>query len=281
MKKYCTVILIYVCLLFCFPDLSGIVLGAQDTGDSRLHTVVIDPGHGGKDPGAVSKDRKTYEKDLVLSISKLLGKKIKAEYGDAVNVLYTRTTDVFVPLSGRAAFANKNNADIFISIHINASDKNPKACGHSAHVLGPSSNPNRDIMKENLELCKRENSVIMLEDDYQLKYQDFDPEDDASCIFMSLMQSAYYEQSIYFATLCEQQLCKSPITARRGVVPSPFYVLKYTAMPTVLLELGFITNINDLAALRSEANRDKIAQRIFEAFRLYKKNYDESMNIQN
>lgn len=248
--------------------------------DYALKTVVLDPGHGGKDSGAVSKDRKTYEKNIVLDIAKRLGAKITQEYGQAVNVKYTRSTDVFVPLAQRADFANKVHADLFISIHINAAD-NTRASGHSAHILGASSHPGRDLVAGNLDVCKRENSVILMEDDYHTTYQGFDPSDEASYIFMTLMQSANYEQSIYFASLCEENMTKGPIQNKRGVEQNPFYVLWKTSMPAVLLELGFISNEADLAILRTETSRDKIAGRIFDAFKLYKKNYDESMKYQD
>ncbi len=279
MKKYCINIVLYICVicaLACCASVNSVAF-AQDY---SLRTVVIDPGHGGKDAGAVSKDKKTYEKNLVLTISKLIGEKIKAEYGEAVQVLYTRSTDVFVPLADRANFANKKHADLFISVHINAAS-NTKASGHSVHVLGASSNPNRDLVAGNLDVCKRENSVILMEDDYNTTYQGFDPSDEASYIFMTLMQSAFYEQSIFFASLCENQLAKGPITVKRGVEQNPFYVLWKTSMPCVLLELGFISNDSDLAVLRTEQGREKIAQRVFDAFKVYKKNYDESMSFQN
>lgn len=246
--------------------------------DKFLNTVVIDPGHGGNDPGAVSKDRKSYEKNLVLSISKLIGEKITKAYGDSVKVYYTRTSDVFVPLQSRADFANRKHADLFISVHINANNKTAPS-GHSVHVLGASSNPDRDLVAGNLDVCKRENSVILLEDGHEATYQGFDPTDDASAIFMTLMQSAFYEQSIYFASLTEDELGKGPISVRRGVEQNPFYVLWKTSMPSVLLELGFITNAADLAVLRSEQGRDKIAERVFQAFRKYKKSYDETMSL--
>lgn len=272
MKRYFTY------FLFCFAILLGFSFVSEAQSHS-LKTVVIDPGHGGKDPGAVSSDKKTREKDLALAISKKLGDKIKAHYKDEVNVLYTRSTDVFITLQGRPDFANRNHADLFISVHINAVKNNSKASGHSVHVLGQSSIPDRDLIAGNLEVCKRENSVILLEDDYSTKYQDFDPSDDASYIFMTLMQSAFYEQSIYFASLVEKQLEKGPIKVRRGVSQDPFYVLWKTAMPSVLLELGFITNDGDLAVFRSDAQLDVLAQRIFDAFVQYKKHYDESMKL--
>lgn len=245
-----------------------------------LDCVVLDPGHGGKDPGAVSKDKKTREKDLVLKIANLIGQKITRGYNDSVKVYYTRTSDVFVPLQERADFANEKKADLFISIHINAAYRTAPS-GHSAHILGASSNPEKDLMAGQLDVCKRENSVITLEDDYHTKYEGFNPDDDASYIFMTLMQGAFYEQSIYFAALVEESLTPGPIKVRRGVEQNPFYVLWKTAMPAVLLELGFISNSEDLAVLRSEASREKIASEIYEAFREYKSNYDESMKYGN
>lgn len=258
--------------------LSSLPLSASD--DHFLHTVVLDPGHGGKDPGAVSRDRKTYEKNVVLSIAKKLGDKIKAGYKNEVKVFYTRETDVFIPLQQRANIANSKDADLFISIHINAC-KTPSVSGHSVHVLGASSNPKSDVLSGNLDVCKRENSVILLEDDYSTKYQGFDPSDEASYIFMTLMQSAFYEQSIYFASLAEKELARGPLKAERGVKQDPFYVLWKTSMPSVLLELGFITNEQDLALLRTENGREQIAERLYQAFRTYKKNYDDSMKLQS
>lgn len=256
---------------------SSYAFGQKD--DNCLHRVVIDAGHGGKDPGAVSRDQKTYEKNLVLSIAMMLGKKIEEEYKDDVIVLYTRTTDVFVPLQDRADFANRNDADLFISVHINASPKGRTGSGHSVHILGASSNPNRDVVSGNLDVCKRENSVILLEDDFTTTYQGFDPSDEASYIFMTLMQGAFYEQSIYFASLVEKSLANTPITNANGVYQNAFYVLWKTAMPAVLLELGYISDDKDLALLKTEEGREKIAQKVFTAFKQYKKNYDESMML--
>lgn len=265
--------LIFV-LLFSMP----FVCTAQKK-DHSLRTVVIDPGHGGHDPGGVSKDKKTFEKDVVLSISKMLGEKIKAAYGSEVKVIYTRTTDVFIPLSQRAQIANKNNADLFISVHINSVTSTDPS-GHSVYVLGKSKK-GVDVVAKNLDVCKTENSVILLEDDYTTEYQGFDPSDEASYIFMTLMQSAFYEQSIEFASTVEKELTKGPIKKvyGSGVHQDAFLVLWKTSMPAVLLELGFISNKDDLAVLRSEKDKDLIAERIFAAFKTYKKNYDQTMKL--
>ena len=195
----------------------------------KLKTVVIDPGHGGKDAGCVSRDKKTYEKNLTLSISKLLGDKITRAYPD-VKVIYTRTTDKYITLNDRAEIANRNHADLFISIHINSfSTASPN--GFSAHILGQSSNKNRDLFSYNMDVCRRENSVILLEEDYTTKYQGFDPNDPESFIFFNLMQNAFYEQSLLFAADVEKELSKGPITHSRGISQDPFYVLWKTTMP--------------------------------------------------
>lgn len=243
----------------------------------KLRTVVIDPGHGGKDAGCVSRDRKTYEKNLTLSISKLLGEKISAAYPD-VKVVYTRSTDRYITLNDRAEIANRNHADLFISIHINSfSSSSPN--GFSAHILGQSSNKNRDLFSYNMDVCRRENSVILLEDDYTTKYQGFDPDDPESFIFFNLMQNAFYEQSLLFAADVEKELSKGPITHSRGISQDPFYVLWKTTMPAVLIEVGFISNAEDLKVMNSSSGKEQIASRLFSAFKAFKTRYDGSLDI--
>ena len=158
----------------------------------KLRTVIIDAGHGGKDAGAVSKDKKSYEKTFTLSIASKLAEKIRQEFPD-VKVVMTRTDDHFVELRDRAAIANKANGQLFISVHINSS-ASTSPNGFSVHILGQSSNKNRDLFAYNMDVVKRENSVILLEDDYSTKYQGFDPSDEQSYIFMTLMQNAHLEQ---------------------------------------------------------------------------------------
>ena len=242
-----------------------------------LTTVVIDAGHGGKDAGCVSKDQKTYEKTLTLDIATTLAGKIRKAYPE-VKVVLTRSDDTYVTLDDRAEIANDAHADLFISVHINANEKTSPS-GYSVHVLGQSSNKNRDLFANNMEVCVRENSVIMLEDDYSTKYQGFDPSDPESYIFMMLMQNSHREQSLRFAEEVQTKLAGGPIKNDRGVSQDPFYVLWKTSMPAVLVELGFISNSTDLAALRKQSGRDNLAQRLFEAFRDYKKFYDESLRF--
>ncbi len=252
--------------------LLAIPVPAQDT-SMRLRTVVIDPGHGGKDAGCVSRDQKTYEKNIALDIAKRLAQKISASYPD-VNVKMTRSDDHFVELENRAVFANKAGADLFISVHVNAVDGSTTANGYSIHCLGQSKKKGNDLYSKNLDLVKRENSVIKLEKNYAATYQGFDPDDPSSSIIFSLMQNAHLGQSLEFAADVAQAMEGGPIKTNRGVSQDPFWVLWRTAMPAVLIEVGFMTNPQDLAVLRSEVGRDQIAQNIYKAFRIYKARYD-------
>ena len=240
----------------------------------KLKTVVIDAGHGGKDAGCVSRDKKTYEKTITLDIAKRLEQKIKAAYPD-VTVKMTRSTDKFVELENRAVIANKAGANLFISIHVNSiGGKSTTAKGFSVHVLGQSSKKGNDLFSKNLDLVQRENSVIMLEDDYKTKYQGFDPGDPQSYIIFSLMQNAHLSQSLAFAEDVADALANGPIKRSRGVSQDPFWVLWRTAMPSVLIEVGFMSNPNDLAIMRTEKGRDGIADGIFNAFKTFKTRYD-------
>ena len=246
--------------------------------DLKLSTVVIDPGHGGHDAGCISKDRKTYEKNLTLDISRRLAQKIRESYPD-VKVIMTRNEDKYVTLSGRADIANNAGADLFISIHINAQEKGTSANGYSIHCLGQSAKEGNDLFSKNLELCKRENSVILLEDDYKTKYQGFDPSDPQSYIFFSLMQNAHLGHSLLFAEDVAQAMKGGPIVRSRGVSQDPFWVLWRTAMPSVLVEVGFITNPADLKVMNDPAGRDRIAGNLLKAFGAFKKRYDGTVTL--
>ncbi|MBP5381805.1 MAG: N-acetylmuramoyl-L-alanine amidase [Bacteroidales bacterium] len=263
-----TIYLLITVLLTCFSA------GGQTL---KLATVCIDPGHGGKDPGCVSKDGKTYEKTLTLDISKRLAEKINAGY-PGVKVVLTRDSDKTLSVGARPAIANKVGADLFISIHINSVPKTTPS-GYSVHVLGQSSQKDRDLFAYNMDICKRENSVILLEDDYTTTYQGFDPNDPESFIFLQLMQNSNLEQSLAFAQLVADKMKGGPIPTNRGVSQDPFLVLWKTAMPAVLIEIGFLSNSDDLTALKSPANRDKIATRLFNAFKEYKSRYDGSLSL--
>ena len=263
-------------LFFALFLTASLQASAQDTGTLGLRTVVIDPGHGGKDPGAISKDKKTEERKLTLEISKLLKKKIE-ELNPGISVYMTREKDdVFVPLIDRAKFATDKGADFFISVHINANNKTTPN-GYSIHLLGPSTDKNKDTYAMNMDVVQRENSVILLEDDYTTTYQGFDPNDPESDIFLHLMTNAYREQSILFAQIVDKKLAGGPIKKSNGISQNNFAVLRLASMPAALLELGFISNPSDLEVLRSAKSLDRIAQRLAEAFTEYKKLYDESV----
>ena len=239
----------------------------------KLRTVVIDPGHGGHDAGCVSRDRQTKEKDLVLDIGKRLAEKIRRECPD-VKVIMTRSDDRFIELYDRAKIANKANANLFISIHVDAVDtrRNPNwrtVNGYTVYTMGESKN------NANMETIKRENSVILLEDDYTTKYQGFDPNDTESYIFFSLMQNANQEQSVHFGEIVSREMGKNgPFRHSKGIRQAPFLVLWRTAMPSVLVECGYITSEGDLATLRTEEGRDLIAARLCRGFRIYKAEYE-------
>ena len=267
-------------LALCAAFILAIPMPAQNkNAEIRLRTVVIDPGHGGKDPGCISRDKKVYEKDITLDVGKRLARKISAAFPD-VEVLMTRSEDVFVELESRASMANKAGADLFISIHVNAVEKGTAANGYSIHCLGQSSKKGNDLYSKNLDLVKRENSVIMLEDNYQTTYQGFDPSDPQSSIIFSLMQNAHLGNSLLFAEHVAKAMGKSPVRNSRGVSQDPFWVLWRTAMPSVLVELGFITNPEDLSVMRSEKGREGLADNLFRAFKSFKSVYDGSVHIQ-
>lgn len=243
------------------------ISAAVDDGAVKLRTVVIDAGHGGHDPGTVSPDRKVKESAINLEVALALGKKISTEYPD-VKVIYTRSTDVFVPLVKRADIANKNRADLFISIHVNSAKRGSSARGTETFVMGT------DKSSSNMEVCKRENSVILLEDDYSTTYQGFDPNNAESYIFFNLMQNAHFEQSIALASLVQQNLKKGPVTSNRGIKQAPLMVLWRTTMPSILVEIGFLSNAADRKILADKKQRAVIADRIFNAFCTFKKQYD-------
>ncbi len=244
---------------------------AQDSGVA-LRTVVLDPGHGGNDPGAISLDGKLTEKSVVLDVALILGKMIKDAYPD-VKVIYTRDKDVFIPLNTRADIANKNHADLFISLHCNSVPKNKTApSGCETYVMGMSKSDS------NMEVTKRENSVILMEDDYTTKYQGYDPTNPESAIFFNLMQNAYFEQSLKMAELCQKQLSKGPISTNRGIKQGALLVLWRTTMPSVLVEMGFITNKSDRNTLASKEKRTQLASRLFAAFKEFKEQYDGTVS---
>ena len=252
--------------------LSTALSASAQGGGVALRTVVIDAGHGGHDPGAISTDGKLTEKFVVLDVALSLGKMINEAYPD-VKVIYTRDKDVFIPLNTRADIANKNHADLFISLHCNSVPKNKTApSGTETYVMGMSKS------ESNMEVSKRENSVILMEDDYSTKYQGYDPDNPESFIFFNLMQNAYFEQSMLMAELCQKHLSKGPISTNRGIKQGALLVLWRTTMPSVLVEMGFITNKNDRNTLASKDKRTQLASRIFGAFKDFKEQYDGTVS---
>jgi N-acetylmuramoyl-L-alanine amidase len=229
-----------------------------------VRTVVIDPGHGGKDPGAVGAN--VYEKKINLSVSLKLGKLIEEWFPD-VKVLYTRTEDVSIKLDDRSNMANSNNADLFISIHANSVEKEidkSTTSGNETYIMGLHKS------EENLKVAMFENSAIRFEDNYETKYDGFDPSNPDSYILFSLMQDEYMEQSLRMAELIQEEFQNGPITKDRGVKQSGFLVLWKTAAPSVLVEMGYISHPTEELVLTDEDNQQKIAECIFKAFKRYK-----------
>lgn len=242
---------------------------AQKESRGSFRTVVLDPGHGGKDPGALGKTAK--EKDIVLAVALKVGEYLKKEMPD-LNLVYTRNTDVFVPLDERAEIANKAKADLFVSIHANWIS-NPKIQGTETFVLG------LHRSEENLEVAKKENSVIILEDDYSTKYEGFDPNQTESYIIFELMQNVYLDQSIEAASAIQQQFEKRVGRHNRGVKQAGFLVLRKTAMPGILVELGFLSNQDEEKFMMSEEGQTYLASAIFRAIRDYKNRFEARSNV--
>ena len=247
-----------------------------------LRTVVIDPGHGGKDPGALGLYKAStgyHEKDIVLSVSLLLGKKIEKAFPD-VKVMYTRTTDVFITRNDRAKMAN-TYADLFISVHCNG-NSNVNAYGTSVHILGPKSKHKEnqtDYFATNQGVAQRRNNLMVIDGD-EVKSTAIDVSQTSDHISSSLQWKAIYESSLLFATEVIDKLIKAPLTPRGIVLDQEVVdVLAFTSRPAVLLELGFVTNARDYSYLKTAAGQEEIAERLFQAFAAYKPIYDSSFNI--
>ena len=227
--------------------------------------VVIDAGHGGHDPGAVGKISK--EKNINLNVALKLGNMIKKNCDD-VKVIFTRTKDVFIPLNRRAEIANNAKADLFISIHTNALANNRTAKGASTWTLGLAKSD------ANLAVAQRENSVILYESDYKTRYAGFNPNSAESYIIFEFMQDKYMEQSVHLASLIQKQFRHTCKRVDRGVHQAGFLVLKASAMPSILVELGFISTPEEERYLNSEEGTDTLAKGIYRAFLTYKKEHE-------
>ncbi len=244
--------------------------------ENNVTTVVIDAGHGGKDPGNLGTGRyRSREKDVALKVALKLGKYIEDNLKD-VNVIYTRKDDRFVELHERAAIANRNKADLFISIHCDAFT-NPQAFGSSTYVMG------RGQGDKQMRVAMQENAVISLEDNFEEQYEGFDPERPETYIALSLYQNAFLEQSVAFAQKVQDQFRERAKRRDRGVKQQPLVVTSRTTMPAVLIELGFLTNRFEEDFLVSENGQTLMASAIFRAVRSYKEKREqfEDMNISN
>ena len=234
---------------------------------NQTFTVVIDPGHGGKDPGAIGSMSK--EKDIALSVAKKLGEKINANHSD-VKVLFTRATDKFIALDERPRIANKANAQLFISIHCNALDRRKTSPqGVETYILG------LHRSQDNLEVAKRENPVIVYEDNYETKYQGFNPNEPESYIIFEFMSNKFLEQSLNFASLTQHELINGAKRTNRNVRQAGFLVLRETSMPSVLIELGYISNREEEKYLNSSNGQNTLANSIYSAFTKYKTEYNK------
>lgn len=258
------IIAILACLLTSSWALAG------DDGHFRL---VIDAGHGGNDAGAMGKYSK--EKDINLKVALAFGRLVQQNCPD-VKVIYTRKTDVFIPLYRRADIANENKADLFMSVHTNALPGGKIARGFETHTLGDGRS---QATKTNLEVAKRENSVIFLEKDYQRHYVGFDPNSPESNIMFEFVQDNNLAKSIDLAKMLQKHVCQTANRPDKGVHQNNLAVLRLTSMPACLLELGFITTADEERLLNNEEDLERISRGIYNAFAEYKNKYDKGFVV--
>ena len=237
---------------------------------NKRFTLVIDPGHGGHDAGALGAISK--EKNINLAVALRFGKYVEQNLPE-VRVIYTRKTDVFIPLNERANIANRANADLFISVHTNALPAGKVARGFETYTLG------MHRAKDNLDVAMRENSVISMEKDYQQRYQGFDPRSSESYIIFEFIQGKNMERSVELARMIQRSVCDGANRPDKGVHQAGFLVLRETSMPGCLIELGFITTPDEERLLNDDSRVDDIARGIYEAFAKYKNKYDKSVSV--
>ena len=237
---------------------------------NKRFTLVIDPGHGGHDAGALGAISK--EKNINLAVALRFGKYVEQNLPE-VRVIYTRKTDVFIPLNERANIANRANADLFISVHTNALPAGKVARGFETYTLG------MHRAKDNLDVAMRENSVISMEKDYQQRYQGFDPRSSESYIIFEFIQGKNMERSVELARMIQRGVCDGANRPDKGVHQAGFLVLRETSMPGCLIELGFITTPDEERLLNNDSRVDDIARGIYEAFAKYKNKYDRSVSV--
>ena len=244
----------------------------EETAPYKLRKIVLDAGHGGYDTGCQTEHG--TEKNNTLAITKRLGALINAQYPD-IEIIYTRDKDEFIELNKRADIANKAKADLFISIHCNSTDEASGASGTETYVLG---NHRKD---DNFEVARRENQSILLENDYKTQYDGFDPNSTAAYIIFSLYQNAYLDKSILFAKFVEDNLQSRENRRSLGVKQAGFIVLKETAMPSVLIETGFLNHPRDGQFISSDAGQASIAESVMNAISLFKQTVEEYSDEKN
>ena len=267
--KHHTINIYSIKLFFIFLAITSIPAIGSEIKDQKKWVIVIDAGHGGRDSGA--KGAISFEKNIALAIALKTGEYIEQNLTN-VTVLYTRKNDTFVELKDRATFANKNNADLFISIHSNwAKTRNIR--GTETFIMGLAKD------EQNLEVAMKENEVILLENDFSTKYENFDPKSPESYIMFTLMQNIYQEQSTNLASKIQTEYKESIKRIDRGVKQAGFWVLFMTTMPSVLTETGFITNPEEEKYLNSKQGQDFIASSIFNACREYVNDLDSKSGI--
>ena len=249
----------YIIILFC--SLWSLLLCSPLQAEGRDFTVVIDPGHGGRDPGAIGKRGK--EKNINLNVALKLGRLIQNNCKD-VHIVYTRQKDVFVGLDKRAQIANNAKADLFISIHTNSVARGRTVRGTETYTLG------LHRTDDNLEVAKKENSVILIESDYEQRYAGFNPNSSESYIIFEFLQDKNMEKSVQLATLIQRQFKNTAKRIDKGVHQAGFLVLRETTMPGVLVELGYISTPDEERYLLSESGTDALARSIYQAFIRYK-----------
>lgn len=237
---------------------------------NKRFTLVIDAGHGGHDAGAMG--AKSKEKDINLNVALAFGRYVEKNMPD-VKVIYTRTTDVFIPLMERANIANKAGADLFISVHTNALPAGKIARGFETYSLG------MHRAKDNLDVAMRENSVISMEKGYQQTYQGFDPKSSESYIIFEFIQGKNMERSVELARSIQTSVCQNANRPDKGVHQAGFLVLRETSMPSCLIELGFITTPDEEELLNNESRVDDIAKAIYQGFAKYKNKYDKRVSV--
>ncbi|HPW77734.1 MAG: N-acetylmuramoyl-L-alanine amidase AmiC precursor [Bacteroidetes bacterium ADurb.Bin037] len=267
MKKLIPVLVVF------FTICNSYAIIGQSFSGPVIRKVVIDPGHGGHDPGALSPDRKLREKDINLSVAKYLGQEINKKYPE-IEVIYTRTKDVAVDLDRRGTLASEQHADLFISIHVNSARKSTSVpVGPETWVFGGDRSKRRD---DSYDVVLKENEVIKFEDNYKAKYEGFDPDNPQSMIVFNFQKDAIMRQSRILGSCVQQSLRQGPLSGiekDRGMKEGGFVVLAYCSMPAILVELGFINSSADRKILASDSGRKGIAMQLFLGFEKYMETY--------